>query len=88
WLLNLALFDTNVHGFQTVTFNGVSFDITNQNLVSRGFEVESSWNPVRGLRLYANGTYADAKDRDSGRRVPLAPKIQGSAGFNYKTALT
>lgn len=88
WLLNVALFNTEVDGFQTVTFNGVSFDITNQNLRSRGFEVESSWTPFRGLRLYANGTYSDVKDRQTGGRIPLAPQFQGSAGFNFKTGLT
>lgn len=88
WLLNVALFNTDVDGFQTVTFNGISFDITNQNLRSRGFEVESWWSPIKGLRLFANATYAHARDRNSGARIPLAPELQGSAGLAYKTPLT
>lgn len=88
WLVNLAAFNTRVDGFQLVTFNGIQFLIGNTDLRSRGFELESYWYPVSGLKLFLNNTYADAKDRITGGAIPLAPKWSGSGGFTYHTALT
>ena len=88
WTLNASLFETRVANFQTVTFNGLAFIVTNTDLRSRGFEVEAAWRPVTPLRLYANTTYADAKDRRTGGPIPLAPKWSGSAGFAGRIELT
>ncbi|WP_310533711.1 TonB-dependent receptor [Novosphingobium sp.] len=85
WLLNVAAFDTKVDDFQLVTFTGIQFIVGNTDLKSRGVEVEASWKPVTGLRLFINNTYADAKDRATGNPIPLAPKWTGSGGFDYKT---
>ncbi|MEG3126138.1 TonB-dependent receptor [Sphingomonas sp. GB1N7] len=86
WLLNISLFNTNVDNFQVVSFDGMAFQISNADLRSRGFELEGSWRPIDGLRLFVNNTYADAKDRQTGGPIPLAPKWSGSGGFNYQTA--
>jgi outer membrane receptor protein involved in Fe transport len=71
-----------------VTFTGAQFDIDNTDLRSRGVEFETYWYPVRGLRLFANGTYADAKDLQTGKVPPLAPKLTASAGFSFSTPLS
>jgi len=86
WVFNLAAFNTVVDDFQLVTFNGINFVIGNTDLRSRGFELETSWFPVKGLRLFLNNTYADVKDIRTGGPVPLAPKWTGSGGFGYQTA--
>ncbi len=88
WLFNLSGFYTRVDGFQLVTFNGIQFIVGNTDLSSRGFELESSWTPVKGLRLFLNNTYADAKDRRTGAPIPLAPKWTGSGGFGYQTEMS
>lgn len=88
WLFNLSGFYTRVDGFQLVTFNGIQFIVGNTDLSSRGFELESSWSPVKGLRLFLNNTYADAKDRHTGNPIPLSPKWSGSGGFGYQTAMS
>lgn len=88
WVFNIAGFNTKVDNFQLVTFTGVQFDIGNTDLRSRGVEVETYWYPVRGLRLFANGTYADAKDLQTGKVPPLAPKLTASTGFTFSTSLS
>jgi iron complex outermembrane receptor protein len=88
WVFNLAGFNTKVDDFQLVTFTGAEFNIGNTNLRSRGVEAETYWYPVRGLRLFANGTYADAKDLRTGKVPPLAPKLTASAGFSFSTPIS
>ncbi|WP_165191765.1 TonB-dependent receptor [Caulobacter soli] len=88
WVFNVAGFNTKVDDFQLVTFTGAQFDIGNTDLRSRGVEVETYWYPVRGLRLFANGTYADAKDLKTGAVPPLAPKLTASAGFAFSTPIS
>lgn len=88
WLVNLSVFDTKVSNFQTVTFNGATFDIFNTDLRSTGVELQANWRPVDALRLYLNNTYADARDRNSGGRIPLAPKWSGSGGFSLNAPVT
>jgi iron complex outermembrane receptor protein len=88
WAFNVAGFSTKVDDFQLVTFTGLQFEIGNTNLRSRGAEVETYWYPVRGLRLFANGTFAKAKDLNTGAVPPLAPKLTASAGFAYSTPLS
>ena len=88
WLLNLSVFHTNVRNFQTVTFNGVTFNIFNTDLRSTGVEIEANWRPFEALKLYVNNTYADARDSRTDARVPLAPKWSGSGGFTFRQPLT
>jgi iron complex outermembrane receptor protein len=88
WVVNVAAFNTKVDDFQLVTFTGLQFDIGNTNLRSRGVEVETYWYPVRDLRLFANATYADAKDLLTGKVPPLAPKLTASAGLAFTRPLS
>ncbi len=88
WVFNIAGFNTKVDDFQLVTFTGVQFDIGNTDLRSRGVEMETYWYPVRGLRLFANATYADAKDLQTGKVPPLAPKLTASTGFAFSTPIS
>ena len=85
WLFNIAAFSTTVDDFQLVTFTGIQFIVGNTDLRSQGVELEASWKPVPGLRLFINNTYADAKDRATGNPIPLAPKWTGSGGFDFRT---
>ena len=88
WVFNVAAFDTQVDGYQLVTFTGIQFNIGNTDLSSRGVEVETYWRPISGLKLFVNNTYADAQDRHTHEPIPLAPKWTGSAGFTYRAHLT
>ncbi|MCJ8158294.1 TonB-dependent receptor [Sphingomonas sp. LaA6.9] len=88
WLLNLSVFDTKVSNFQTVTFNGVTFNIFNTDLRSTGVELQANWRPVEPLRVYLNNTYADARDRNTDGHIPLAPKWSGSGGFSLNVPVT
>ncbi|MBN8848748.1 MULTISPECIES: TonB-dependent receptor [unclassified Sphingomonas] len=88
WVFNLSAFNTNVDGFQVVSFTGIQFIVVNTDLRSRGFELASYWYPVPWLRLFLNNTYADAKDRHTGAPIPLAPKWTGTGGFNVDTSLS
>jgi iron complex outermembrane receptor protein len=88
WVLNTALFDTQVDDFQLVTFNGLEFVVGNTDLSSRGVEVEARWSPLDSLNLFLNTTYVDAEDRRTGNQIPLAPEWSGVAGFTYRTPVT
>ncbi|HEX7822610.1 MAG TPA: TonB-dependent receptor [Sphingobium sp.] len=87
WLFNIAAFNTDVDGFQQVLIGGPGIIVNSTDLRSRGVEVEAYWRPVEGLQIRLNNTYADAKDKITGNRAPLAPKWSGSAGLNYRTGL-
>ena len=88
WVFNLSAFNTNVDGFQVVSFTGVEFVVINTDLRSRGFELASYWYATPWLRLFLNNVYADAKDRNNGDPIPLAPKWTGTGGFNVDTPVT
>jgi iron complex outermembrane receptor protein len=82
--INGDVFDTYVRSFQVVIFDGVNFDVANQNVRSTGFESQLNWAPVHGLRFYWNNIYADARDADSGVNVPYAPRWAGRVGGTYE----
>lgn len=88
WLFNISAFNTNVDGFQQVTFNGFAFIIGNTDLRTRGFEMQAFWRPVDALRISLNNTYADAKDKITGNPAPLAPKWSGTGDITYRSALS
>lgn len=87
WRLNVAAFNTNVDGFQQVLIGGPGIVVDSTDLRSRGVEFEAYWRPVEALQIRLNNTYADAKDRITGKPAPLAPKWSGSAGLNYRIGL-
>ena len=82
--INADVFDTYVRNFQVVIFDGINFDVANQNVRSTGFESQINWVPVKGLRFYWNSIYADARDADSGVNVPYAPRWSGRVGATYE----
>lgn len=88
WVFNVAAFNSKVDDFQLVTFTGAEFSIGNTDLRSRGVEAETYWYPVQGLRLFANATYADAKDLQTDQVPPLAPKLTASGGFSFSTPIS
>ncbi len=64
------------------------------SIESKGFEIEASAEPVRGLTLIANLGYADARYRNlriaattnlRGRRVKLVPAYDGYLAVRYQT---
>jgi iron complex outermembrane recepter protein len=82
--VNVDAFDTSVHNFQVVSFNGVAFVVANQNVRSEGVESQVSWAPALGFHLYWNNDYADAHDADTGGKVPYAPRWSGLVGGSYQ----
>ena len=60
-LLNLSGFWTHVKDFQDTVFTGgpLGFITFNGPARARGFELETSYNPFRGLRFNASATYSD-----------------------------
>lgn len=82
--INADGFDTYVRSFQVVIFNGASFQVANQNVRSDGFESQIAWAPIDGLRFYWNNIYADARDADTGVKVPYSPRWSGLVGGTYQ----
>jgi iron complex outermembrane receptor protein len=56
-----AVFDTKVRDFQNALFNGVSFVLTQEQVKSKGAELEVLLRPMAGLDLFAAATYADTR---------------------------
>ena len=58
--VNLALFDQTLKGFQSFTFTGTGFGLSNAEKQSvRGFELDTKINPADGLALTFAMTYLD-----------------------------
>tara|TARA_R110000787_G_scaffold32370_1_gene85562 strand:- start:2192 stop:4837 length:2646 start_codon:yes stop_codon:yes gene_type:complete len=58
--VNLALFDQEIEGFQSNTFSGTGFNLTNAGKQStQGMEVDASWNATDNLLLTFAGTFQD-----------------------------
>ncbi len=63
-LLNANLFWTQIHGYQTNAYDDANLTsyLTNAGTVrSRGLELDSTWRPLRGLTLSANGSWNDVR---------------------------
>ncbi|PTQ74209.1 MULTISPECIES: TonB-dependent receptor [unclassified Pseudomonas] len=63
-LLNANLFWTEIHGYQTNAYDDANLTsyLTNAGTVrSRGLELDSSWRPLPGLTLSANGSWNDVR---------------------------
>lgn len=103
--LNAAAFLVDYDGFQANNFvllNGaVVTNLTNAGTVrSKGFEVDATFAPSKGLTFRASAAYADARvrrfnpnpltnapDARDGTRLPLAPKFSYNVGADYETDL-
>jgi iron complex outermembrane receptor protein len=103
--LNIAAFQADYKGYQANNFvvvNGAL--VTNLrnagNVRTKGFEFDFLANPLKGLDLFANVAYADARvqkfnpnpltnapDARNGTPLPLAPKWNIAVGSNYETAV-
>ena len=88
WQLNGAAFATQIDGFQVVTFNGSQFVVSNADLETNGFEVSSWWQATDNLRVSFDSTYAKARNRDTGNKIPNAPDWSGSIGVDYFRSIT
>ncbi|MEE1892914.1 TonB-dependent receptor [Pseudomonas otitidis] len=81
-LLNANLFWTEVHGYQANAYDEgtrTSY-LTNAGSVrSRGLEVETTWQPVRGLTLNANGSWNDVRYL-AYKDAPCAPEVGFAPG--------
>jgi iron complex outermembrane receptor protein len=76
------LFQTKIKGFQQATFNGSFFNITGEDLRSRGFDADVLVPLVGGLRVRGQLTYADTIRTASRLHPPGAPKWSGNVSLN------
>ncbi|MDH4567166.1 TonB-dependent receptor [Pseudomonas sp. BN414] len=65
-LFNANIFWTGIHGYQATTLTTTASSLTPVSVLanagsvrSRGVEFESTWRPLRGLTLNANGSFND-----------------------------
>lgn len=66
--INIALFDQKIEGFQSNTFNGQAFELTNAgNQKHRGFELDMKQQVSENLLLGLSAMYIDAKYIDYDR---------------------
>jgi len=91
--VNLSAFYIEWKDIQVMQPSFPEFEITNAGeATSKGFELETSWRPLPGLDLFANGAFTDARFEDysddqgdySGNTVPNVPKYTSSGGVTYR----
>ncbi|MBN1586214.1 MAG: TonB-dependent receptor [Candidatus Omnitrophica bacterium] len=81
----LSLFRTDVEDLIQFAFAGGNFQSTNvDDSELQGIEIEGFFKPFRGLRLSANYTYLDARERPSDRALVRVPKNQIGFGLDYE----
>ena len=87
--LNLALYNTKVNDYQIAFFTGTSFLVRNDDIRSRGVEVELVWRLMEGLSFSGNLTYADVeKTKAVAGAIPgliFAPKWSGVSKLAYES---
>lgn len=94
---NLALFDQTLTNFQSNIFSGTGFILANAPQASvRGFEIDASISPTRGLTFNAALTYLDTENDDfpnssvgdlSGRSFAGVAPYSLSVGATYVAEL-
>ena len=84
--LNVALFDQQVTDFQSNSFTGTGFVLSNAGTQSvRGFEVEAAYSPMENLDWTFGLTYLDGEyDEFIGATCPTG----GQRGFDGLTVMT
>lgn len=82
-MLNASVFYTEIQNFQIISFTGTAFITETVPAESQGLEFESRWAATEALTLGASGTYADARQKDTDRRLPYAPKWAVALNAGY-----
>ena len=80
---NVALFQTNVNGFQQSVFLGGTFRFDPQDLKAKGVETEAVYEVSDALRLAGSLTYLHAR-RDDGTEPVNAPKWSGNVTASFR----
>lgn len=65
-----------------------SFQAASRNARARGMEAEVQFRATTDLRLNLSGAYNDAKFRDNGNQLIMAPRWNGTASFDYSPQLS
>ncbi|ACO77060.1 TonB-dependent receptor [Azotobacter vinelandii CA] len=89
-LFNANLFWAQVHGYQANAYDpeARSSYLTNAGDVrSRGLEVETTWRPIRGLTINANGSFNDVRYTDY-KDGPCPPEVSFRSGAPASCDLT
>ncbi|MGH8446029.1 MAG: TonB-dependent receptor, partial [Solimonas sp.] len=85
-----ALFWMDIDDFQLAGYNGLTWQVQNATVRSRGVEFESTAYLLRGLSARAAVTYADAeftKGSNKGEQMTNAPTWSGQLGSTYERSL-
>ena len=80
---NMALFQTNVSGFQQSVFLGGAFRFDPQDLKAKGVETDAVYEVSDALRLSGSVTYLHAR-RDDGTEPVNAPKWSGNVTASFR----
>ena len=91
--INLAVFNTDIKDYQIGVNLGTQFLIRNDQIRSRGAEINAAYEIVDGLRVAVAATYADVEKRgplpvNSIESLPAAPKYSGIADVTYSRPVT
>jgi iron complex outermembrane receptor protein len=83
-ILNTSLFYTEIQNFQVISFVGTGFQTFTVPAETQGLEFETQWAVTPNFTLGAGATYSDAQQRNTGMRLPYAPKWSTSLNALYQ----
>jgi iron complex outermembrane recepter protein len=86
--VNVSLFNTDVSNFQASVSTGTVITFASRDLTSRGVDLDSNWNPMKGLNIYWRNVYQNVTDNTAGGTFFNAPRWSGTVGVNYEHSLT
>ena len=86
--LNGAAFWTDLYNLQQLQFINNLFIVSNDRVRAKGVEGSIEVRPLSGLTLGGSATYADVKDRNTGRTIAQAPKFSGTAHIDFEQPIS
>jgi iron complex outermembrane receptor protein len=85
---NIALFNTDVDGFQNLFNTGAVLVVQNLQVRSRGVEIDAVQRLSDTWSVNFAATYADAEDRTNRLRLTRAPKWSGVGSLSLRQPLS
>ncbi|NIB43404.1 TonB-dependent receptor [Pseudomaricurvus alkylphenolicus] len=86
--LNVALFYIDIADLQKTLFTGTEFVTGNADADSSGVDISGNWRVNEQWSINAGAVYADAKEKESGLKLDIAPQWTANLGLQLDYAIS